>query len=166
MGYVRLFFVAVISLLPLVAEAAGLGPTKASQLVSAYTSGACPIPGHTGANSFRLGKMVTSDGATVDLVIPPKKVLVLTDAVATTGAVATGHVLATSIVVGSASDGDTVAARFDTATTGGVGTASFTFPAGVAVRSGSIVCISMLNLTGGGFVGQTGFAHGYFAADK
>ena len=90
---------AVLSLLPLVAEAAGLGPTKASQLFSAYTSGPCPIPGHTGANSLRLSKMVTSDGATIDLVIPPKKVLVLTDAMATTGAVAAGNVLATSFIV-------------------------------------------------------------------
>jgi hypothetical protein len=164
--FIAFVVAAASSMLPLAAEAAGLGPTKASQLFSAYTSGPCPIPGHTGASSFRLSKMVTSDGATIELVIPPKKVLVLTDAVATTGAVAAGNVLATSVIVGSASDGDIVAARFDTATTGGVGTASFTFPAGVAVRSGSIVCISMLNLTAAGFVGQTGFVHGYFASDK
>ena len=162
----RLVVAAALSLLPLAAEAAGLGPTKASQLVTAYTNGSCPIPGHTGANSFRLSKLVASDGSTTDLVIPPKKVLVLSDAVVTTGAVAAGNVLATSIIVGSASDGDIVAARFDSATAGGVATATFAFPNGVAVRSGTTVCISMLNLSVGGFTGQTGFVHGYFAADK
>jgi hypothetical protein len=53
----------------------------------------------------------------------------------TTGAVAAGNVLVTSIIVGSASDGDVVAAPFDSATAGGVATATVAFPNGVAVRS-------------------------------
>jgi hypothetical protein len=166
MRHYRLVVIAALSLLPCAAEAAGLGPTKASQLFSGYTFGSCPIPGHTGSNSIRLSRMVGSDGSTTDLVIPPKKVLILTDVVATTSAVAAGNVLATTVVVGSAADGDIVAARFDSATAGGVGTATFTFPTGIAVRAGSIVCISMLNLTAGGFVGHSSFVHGYFAPDK
>ncbi len=106
----RLVVVAVVLALPLAARA-DLAPAKGSQLVSAYTFGACPIPGHTGSNSSLLTQMVNGDGAVVALVIPPKRILVLTDLTATTGAEPGGDVIAASVIVGSATSGSPVAAH-------------------------------------------------------
>lgn len=166
MRHLFLVVAAALSMLPRTVEAAGLGPSKASQLVTAYTSGPCPIAGNTGINSVRVSRMVASDGTTTDMVIPPKKVLVLTDVAATAGALSSGHTLLASVVVGSDSDGDAVAGRFETASSSGIANLTFTFPTGVAVRSGSAVCITMENLNVGGFVSHFGHVHGYFAPDK
>lgn len=152
--------------LPVVAEGANLGPTKASQLVTVQAFGPCPIPLHTGSNSLRLSRMIDATGAATNFVIPAKKVFVMSDAIVSTGAVSVGNVLASTIVVGTAAGGVEVAARFDTAATNGTATATFTFPTGIAVRSGATVCIEMLNFSAGGFVGLVGYVHGYFAPDK
>lgn len=166
MPFVAVVVAALVTMLPAAAEAANLGPTKASQLVTLLAFGSCPIPFHSGANSFLLSRMVGSDGVAKPLVIPPKKVLVLTDATVTTASVSAGNVMVSAVSVGTAADGSVVAARYDTATTGGVATASFQFPAGVAVRSGTVACVEMINFSAGGFAGATGVAHGYFAPDK
>jgi hypothetical protein len=160
-----MILVATPFLAPLLARA-GLTPTKGSQLVTAFTAGACPIPGHTGQNSQVLTQMVNGDGSTVPLVIPPKKIFVLTDVIATTGAEPAGDVVLVSLIVGSAATGNIVAARFDTVAAGGTIAANFQFPTGVPIKSGSVACVEMLNLTHGGFIGFTAFAHGYLAADK
>ena len=161
----RLVVVAVVLALPLAARA-DLAPAKGSQLVSAYTVGACPIPGHIGSNSSLLSQMVNGDGAVVALVIPPKRILVLTDLTATTISEPGGDVIAASVIVGSAAGGTPVAAHFESVAANGTILSSFQFPTGIAIRSGSGVCVELLNLTHGGFIGFTVFAHGYFAADK
>lgn len=45
-------------------------------------------------------------------------------------------------------------------------TAEFQIPTGIAVRSGSVLCVDTLNLTHGGPAGVTAIVHGYFAPDK
>lgn len=70
------------------------------------------------------------------------------------------------LVVGSATTGSLLAARFETASASGTFASSFTFPAGVAVKSGASLCVEIFSITHGGFVGFTAFAHGYLAPDK
>jgi hypothetical protein len=156
-----------VFLLPLArsASAAGLGPTKGSQLVTVYGSGSCSIPGHTG-NSLALSKMVAADGTVVTFTIPPKKILVVTDVLANASGEQTGNLLTTTVIVGSAAGGTVVAGRFESALPGGGATAAFDFSHGVAVRTGSTICVQMINLTQGGDTGLSAFAHGYFAPDK
>ena len=43
---------------------------------------------------------------------------------------------------------------------------SFTFPAGVAVKSTSVLCARLINTTQGGNVFLSATAHGYFAPDR
>ena len=161
----RLAVVAAVLALPLTAQAV-LAPTKGSQLVSAFTVGACPIKGHVGGNAITVSQMVNGDGLVVPLVIPPKRILVLTELTATTIAEPAGDIVASTIVVGSAATGSAVAARFESVAANGTLVSSFQFPTGIAIRPGSVACVELLNLTHGGFVGFTAFAHGYFAADK
>ncbi len=165
MRVLRIAIVALFLGLPLTAHAV-LGPTKGSQLLTASTFGACPVLGHGGANSIVVSQMVNGDGSVAPFVIPPKKIFVLTDLVATSGALPPGDVLVTSVVVGSAAQGAVLAGRFDPASASGTFASSFTFAAGVAVKSGTSVCVEILNLTHGGFVGFTAFAHGSLAPDK
>ena len=77
-----------------------------------------------------------------------------------------GDVVAASVIVGSAASGSPVAARFESVAANGTILSSFNFRRGS--RSGPAAgCASeLLNLTHGGFIGFTAFAHGYFAADK
>jgi hypothetical protein len=166
MRALRLVVVVSSCLLPVAAAAAALGPGKGSQLVTLSSSGPCPIPGHTGINAFALSRRVGVDGVAAPLVIPAKKLLVLSDVSIVTGSEPAGALLAASVIVGSAAGGEIVAARFETAASSGAAAATFAFPTGVAVRSGATACVELLNLTQGGFTGMTGFAHGYLAADK
>lgn len=145
---------------------AGLAPTKGSQLVTAYTFGACPINGHTGVNSALVSQMVGGDGAVTPFVIPPKRIFVITDITASTGSLPPGDVIVASVLVGTAAFGTLVGGRFDPVSASGTITTAFTFPAGVAVKSGAALCVELLDVTHGGFVGFTAFAHGYFAPDK
>ncbi len=128
----RLVVVAVVLAVPLAARAE-LAPAKGSQFVSAYTFGACPIPGHTGTNSSLLTQMVNGDGAVVPLVIPPKRIFVLTELTATTGSEPGGDVVAASVIVGSAAGGSPVAAHFESVAANGTILSSFQFPTGIAI---------------------------------
>ena len=146
--------------------AAGLGPVKGSQLVTAYTAGACPISGHTGTNSALVSQMVNADGTTTAFTIPAKKIFVLTELTATTGGQPAGDTMLINAEIGSAATGNIVAARFTTVEPSGSVAAEFQIPTGIAIKAGSFLCVDMLDLTHGGFTGFTAIAHGYFAPDK
>jgi hypothetical protein len=146
--------------------AAGLAPTKGSQLVTAYTAGPCPILGHTDANSALVSQMVNADGTTTTFTIPPKKIFVLTDLSASTAAEPAGDTMLINAEIGSAATGNLIVARFVTVQPNGSITGEFQVPTGIAIKSGTALCIDMLNITHGGFTGFTGFVHGYFAPDK
>jgi len=145
---------------------AGLAPTKGSQLVTAFTVGACPIQGHTGQNSLLVTQMVNADGSTVPFAIPPKHIFVITDVMTATGSEPGGDIMLVDIAIGSAATGNLVAGRFDTVAANGSVTSTFQFPTGVAVKSGTAICVEMLNLSHPGFTGFSAFVHGYVAPDK
>jgi hypothetical protein len=93
-------------------------------------------------------------------------VLVLTDVDISVGNQIINDNFAVVILVGSATQGTLVAARVAAAAAGGVVTATFNPPNGIAVKSGNAVCVQVVNLTRGGFVPILGVAHGFLAPDK
>ena len=143
-----------------------LAPAKASQLVTVYSTGSCSIPGFNPSASATFSQMIRADGSVVPFVVPPKHVFVLVDAMLTiSGQVAADSMLAI-VALGTPTGGAPVGARFESAASGGTMTAEFEFPAGIAVKPGTLMCAEILNFTHGNGFGTTATAHGYFAPDK
>ena len=143
-----------------------LAPTKASQLVTVYSTGTCSLPGFNANASATFNQVVRPDGSIVPFVIPPKQVFVMVDAMLTVaGQVAADEMLAV-VALGTPTGGAPVAARFESASPGGTMTATFEFPAGIAVKPGTVMCSEILNFTHGNNSGASAIAHGYFAPDK
>ncbi len=158
---------AVITALGFAPAAYGvLAPTKASQLVTIYSTGSCPIPGFNAASSATFNQMVRADGTTVPFVVPPKQIFVMTDATITASGETAADAILAIVGVGTASAGAPIGARFEAVTSAGTVTAAFEFPAGVAIKGSSIACAEMLNLTHVGSVALSATAHGFFAPDK
>ena len=144
---------------------AGLGPTKGSQLVTVLTSGGCPIP-FNGSSPITFSQMVTADGALIPFTTPPKRIFGITDVTITGAGEPAGDAILLTVSVGSASGGSTIAGEYATVAGNTSFAATFTFPAGVAVRSGSVACAVPLNYTHPGSVTASATAHGFFAPDK
>jgi hypothetical protein len=164
MGRLR-FGVVLVCLAHAGVALAGLTPTKASQLVSLRATGSCPILGY--ANATTLDHLARSDGSGGPLVIPPKQVLVLNDIVASTSGQAAGNVFGIQVVVGSTAQSQIVAEQFESTSSSGVMVVRFTPPSGIAVKSGSAVCVYFVNLSNpSAIIGIFSTAHGFFAPDK
>jgi hypothetical protein len=144
--------------------AAVLAPSKASQLVTLAAGGGCPIVGHPTDTGFT--QRATSDGALVPFSIPAKQALLLTNIdVSITNQVVNDNV-GILIVAGSNTPGTIVAGRVVAVPAGGVASVTFTPPNGIAVKSGTSLCMSVVNFTRGGLVPVFGIAHGFLAPDK
>lgn len=163
----RRFYVLAIAVLLGVASnaAAGLAPSKGSQLVTVLGNGACPIP-FTGSSGLTFSQMVNADGSVTPFQIPPKRIFVITDVTVTGAGEPAGDAILVALAVGSASSGNTIAGRYETVGAGTAFAATFQFPTGIAVRSGSTVCAVPFNYTHGGGVTSLATAHGFFAPDK
>jgi hypothetical protein len=159
--------VAVLATLAVGTRAHGiLAPTKGSQLVTVYASGTCPMPGFNPAHSATFNQMVRADGSVVPFVIPAKQIFVLVDVQMTISGQPAADTMLSVVAVGTPSAGAPIASRFDSAEAGGTMTATFEFPAGVAVKSTAAICAELLNLTHSTSYGVTATAHGFFAPDK
>ena len=143
-----------------------LGPTKASQLVTVTSSGSCPIPGHPSSNSAAFTNLIHADGTSSPFAIPAKQVFIITDATLTVSGQGANDAMLALLSIGTASGGTQIAGQYDTAGPTGAVKSTFTFPAGVAVKSTSILCARLIDTTQGGSVFFSGTAHGYFAPDK
>lgn len=143
-----------------------LGPTKASQLVTVTASGTCPLPGTSASTSAAFTNLIHADGTSSPFAIPPKQVFILTDATITVGNMAANDSMLSLVSIGTASASSPISGQYDTAGATGAVKSVFTFPAGVAVKSTSVMCATMINFTHGGSVFLSATAHGYFAPDK
>jgi len=142
-----------------------LGPTKGSQLVTLEASAPCPYTAR--ANARVLNTVVGPDGSTQPLVIPPKRLLVLTDASLSAANQPAGDVMAFQLLVGApGTTGELVDFRFEDVRSSGIATIAFPESNGIPVRAGSVVCVDAANLTHGGSVVFIGVGHGYLAPDK
>lgn len=148
------------------ANAAPLAPTKASQLLTIYTAGGCPIGGAPAGNSQGFSQMVRPDGTVGTFSIPAKQVFVITEATLTTTSEPAGDAMLTFIAVGTASGGSPVSIRVETASANGAVTSTFLFPSGITLKSTATACAEMFNQTHGGGVIVSATAHGFFAPDK
>jgi hypothetical protein len=157
----------LVAALGLAARAdAVLAPSKASQLVTVSAFGACPIVGFSATNSVTFANLIRSDGTSGAFTIPPKQVFVITDVILAAAGMQANDAVLSIVAVGTPNVGSPIAGRYDSASPGGAVTSSFVFPAGVAVKSPSLVCAEMINTTQGGSVFLSAVAHGYFAPDK
>ena len=162
----RFYVLAIAVLLGLASTAdAVLAPTKGSQLVTVLGSGLCPIP-FLGSSPLTFSQMVNADGSLIPFTIPPKRIFVITDVTITGAGEPAGDAILAAVAVGSASGGSTVAGRYETVAPNTSFAATFQFPAGIAVRSGSVACAVPLNYTHPGGVTASATAHGFFAPDK
>ena len=144
--------------------AAVLAPGKASQLVTLQAGGGCPIAGHPTDTGFT--QRATSDGSLVPFSTPAKQVLLLTDIdISITNQVANDNV-GVLMVVGSSTPGTIVAGRVVAVPAGGVASVTFDPPNGIAIKSGTSLCVTVVNFTRGGQVPVFGIAHGFLAPDK
>lgn len=143
-----------------------LGPSKASQLVTVTATGGCPLSGTSANTSAAFTNVIHADGTSSPFAIPPKQVFILTDATLTVGNMAANDAMLSILSVGTAAASSQVSGQFDTAGATGAVKSVFTFPAGVAVKSSSVLCATMINTTHGGSVFLSATAHGYFAPDK
>lgn len=143
-----------------------LGPTKASQLATVTATGTCALPGFSANTSATFTNAIHPDGTSSPFAIPAKQVFVITDVTLTVSGQQANDAMLSLISVGTASGASQVAGQFETAGATGAVKSVFTFPAGVAVKSTSLVCASMINTTHGGSVFLSGTMHGYFAPDK
>lgn len=148
------------------ADAAAVAPTKASQLLTIYTTGGCSIGGAPGGNSAAFTQMVRPDGTIGAFTIPPKQVFVITEATVTTAAEPAGDAMLTLLVIGTPTAGAPVGARFETVASNGTVTSTFLIPNGVTLKSTSTACAQMFNQTHVGSVFPSAVAHGFFAPDK
>jgi len=144
-----------------------LAPTKASQLVTVYGSGSCPLTGFNAQNSQVLSFVVHADSSTSPFTIPPKQVFVLTDVTTTGYGNVPSDVMLGTISVGTLPGiSGVLGARYEAAGGGGAVAVTIEFPVGVAVKSTSLMCTQLLNFTHPGPVYPTSTAHGFFAPDK
>ena len=143
-----------------------LAPSKGSQLATLFGFGTCPLPGSNPARSAVFSQMVRGDGVVAPFVIPPKQIFVITDVTLSVSAHGAGDTTLSAVLVGTAAGGAPVGARFDTVSAGGTMTAVIEFPAGVPLKSTSVACGAVLNLTSNPVSGVTATAHGFFAPDK
>ena len=163
----RLFIVAVIAMVLASSSStgAGLAPTKGSQLVTVLGAGTCPIP-FNGPSALTFSQMVNADGSITPFSIPAKRIFVITDVTITGAGEPAGDAMLLAVVVGSVSGGSTVAGEYATVAGNTSFAGTFQFSAGIAVRSGSIVCAVPINYTHGGPTIAVATAHGFFAPDK
>jgi hypothetical protein len=163
----RPFYLLVMAALLSVSSSvdAGLAPSKGSQLVTVLGNGACPIP-FTGSSGLTFSQTVNADGSITPFAIPPKRIFVITDVTLTGAGQPAGDAILLAVFVGSAANGNSIAARYETVASSSAFAATFQFPAGIAVRSGSTVCGVPFNYTHGGGVTAFATAHGFFAPDK
>jgi hypothetical protein len=143
-----------------------LAPSKASQLVTVYGVGGCPLPGFNVASSVTFTQMVRNDGSIIPFAIPAKQVFVLVDAMVTASGEPAGDTMLAAVAVGTPASGAPIAARWESVAAGGTVTGSFEFPTGIAIKSTSVMCAQLLNFTHAGSVGTSAIAHGFFAPDK
>ena len=165
----RICLVAIAVLLGLSSSAdAGLAPTKGSQLATVLGNGTCPLP-FNGPSALTFSQMVNADGSITAFTIPPKRIFVITDVTITGVGEPAGDAMLLAVVagiVGSPTGGSTIAGRYETVASNTSFAATFEFPAGMAVRSGTTICAVPLNFTHPGGVIASATAHGFFAADK
>lgn len=164
MRYFHVLAIAVMVGLSSSADA-GLAPTKGSQLVTVVGNGACPIP-FNGPSPLTFSQMVNADGSITAFTIPPKRIFVITDVTITGAGEPAGDAILLTVSVGNASGGSAIAGRYETVAANTSFAATFEFPAGIPVRSGSIFCAAPINYTHGGSVIASAIAHGFFAPDK
>jgi hypothetical protein len=146
----------LLSLASTPASAAALAPSKPSQIVTLFQSGAaCPTLG------FVIGRLAMSDGTLASFVIPPKQVLVVTgfEWHAENGAAGSGvsAILSTQASGTPAIDYATSTTTFDS---NGVAVKNDVTPL-IVIKPGRTICISV---TSGDF--SSGFVHGFLAPDK
>jgi hypothetical protein len=143
---------------------AGLTPTKSSQLVTLVGGGACPDAGQV--NTTALVTRIATDGSASGLVIPPKQVLVLNDIQVSATNQITGDPFLVGVLVTGAGSTNFVAATHTTAPGSGI-SVTFAPPTGIAVKSGSTVCVQIVDFSHpAAFVGSLAVAHGFLAPDK
>jgi hypothetical protein len=146
-----------LAALPFPAAAGPLAPTKASQLVTAFTVGAACSADPDGAQFNVMRTLGTPEGP---FVIPPKQVLVITRVELTVGAAAPSEDVALRLVgVGGTSAGLLVETRVRTSGAG-TGSGVIELPTPVAVRGDTELCATASD-------GATvGVLTGFFAKDK
>ena len=147
-----------------VADAA-LAPTKASQLVTLNSGGACQIPGHPNAVAYF--SRVAADGSAVPFVIPPKQVLVLNEIVVSSTDQIVGDTFFVTVFTGGAAQSNLVAATFITAPAGGNFSVTFAPPTGIAVKAGTSLCVEITDMQHvSSLVATLSIAHGFLASDR
>jgi hypothetical protein len=128
------------------AGAAGpLGPTRPSQLVTAYVANntICPFDGPNELTTpYQVDAMTVGGGSSEPFAIPAKSVLVITSARLTSCCPVPGTVEGVTLVTFDASGNMGVLGSASTTTpASGPGYAQLTFPSGVVVRPGSSICV-------------------------
>lgn len=135
---------------------AGLLPTKASALVTALSSPTgCPISGGP-----VLDVRVNADATTSAFTIPAGQVFVITGFGWKVTALTPNIVTVTTLVLVNGASFVPVLSSSAVADGAGAAAAQVTIPNGVAVKSGTSVCVA----ASGTFVEMD--VHGYFAKDK
>lgn len=148
----------------LIASNASAVDPKPSQLVTVVTSAATCSNGPFSGILF--DTRANSDGTYSSFSIPAGKVLIITDAaVSATGGVA-GHTGELDILALPGASG-LFQQAYITIDSGGNMSRQFTFPTGVAVKSGLTPCLFAVDGTTQTTIPTVnGFIHGYFAPDR
>ena len=142
-------------------HAGALAPSKPSQVVSLISfGGTCPSGGAL------FGSQTPPDGNFPQpFTIPDGQVLVITEAQLTgSGATAGASVrilLRRETAAGGISE---IVNQLVQADADGSYNGSFTFPTGVVVKAGALLCAKAV--IGGGSFGSTGIVHGFLAQDR
>ena len=134
-----------------------------SQLVSLLARGSCPFF-ITDAFDTR----VNGDGTVTNFVIPKGEVLVVTDVsiVRNAAGLTPGGTAQAQLVIGTVAHPGLVFAENITVGTSGAITVHATFPTGIVVKQGSIICPVARDLTGSSTnLTAGGTLHGFLTAD-
>ena len=160
-------FLIALTILLAVAASAGAGalvPSKASQLADLgtdYTS--CPIH----SNVYAVNSINNPDTTISPFVIPPNQVFIVTAAEIGFEAMASGDRYQAALVRQTPAGGYGVIAVANGTSQGGASNVALTIPSGSVVKSGTLLCAVVVDLSGGGPIASTTVSvHGFFAKDS
>jgi len=147
--------------LPVSVQAEGLGPQKASDLVTVQTGTTNCSGGFTGAR--RVDARVMSDGTQAAFTLPPGRVLVITNLEFDLLSVASRNIQVRLGVPCGAGCMRPIVDNIVSTDTRGQGGTNVTLTNGIAIKSGVELCVADINQSSpNAFVNL----HGYFADDK